>query len=820
MSDDAVFTAGGTGAVVKKRKAKKRMVEVEDEQYPPTNPTPTSAQQQPEEQPQQQQFDSDPTPVASFDDEDGPNPLADLMGSAARDVEIASVAAPAPAAAAPAAASAPVAAARPSSTSNAPAPKKKSSTLAYSALSSSSSASSRQGADLIDAAASLSSFANPASASERSDSTAVSGGSNARKASSRDAFDSDLDNALNRRGVTATSSGYIDEADLRAIERARAKKQQQAAGQPEVDEFEFDEVAPVSSAASLASSGAGGAKSSGAQFDEFADVWDAAEAQLNGRPTAVGGRKVLKASNAQKKVEKLTPAEEAKAKREADLAALLAKANEDEERRQRQMGDEGEPSAQPQPQTGLQNSILAKLGIAPTNILDQYDDTKRAAAATTPAASPTASSSASGGSQIIGLQAAKKAAAEEKARKPKREQDMLESTDADLLPASAPPQTAAAANAVEALVAAHTGGGRSSSAAAASSSSSSSAAAASSSFAPDAAESAQLEQWGAVNSLREQQEAAARAEAARVAKAGKSIGLKAQGEITRDTPISYDAALKALTVGPSCPPPAEAAASSSSSSSSSSGLGGVANSGSASTAAQLRALKAKITAYDFRDIGFAKKMRFGLFPPRLKSPRLEEERDLVFCMALMKIDYAGPAGVDHERILCSLYRGLTGDALAPPTFGEHWAVIGFQGTDPSTDLRGAGLFSLIQLMWFLKHHRELMLRIYQLSLDERQNFPFCTLSTNLTGMVLQSLRECAIYGEARRQNSVYTVVHTLYVSAFYEMYLKWKNENCTIVQWNDVKQSGEQRQRAAAGEGGGRPAAELWCAEKTCATPD
>jgi hypothetical protein len=45
----------------------------------------------------------------------------------------------------------------------------------------------------------------------------------------------------------------------------------------------------------------------------------------------------------------------------------------------------------------------------------------------------------------------------------------------------------------------------------------------------------------------------------------------------------------------------------------------------------------------------------------------------------------------------SIYRELTGDKHACPRTGAHWDVVGFQGNDPATDLRGAGLFGLIQV---------------------------------------------------------------------------------------------------------------------------
>merc|ERR1719458_2281288 len=50
----------------------------------------------------------------------------------------------------------------------------------------------------------------------------------------------------------------------------------------------------------------------------------------------------------------------------------------------------------------------------------------------------------------------------------------------------------------------------------------------------------------------------------------------------------------------------------------------------------------------------------------------------------------------HVGMLRTVYRQLTGSRVDPPRYGGHWEEIGFQGTDPATDLRGVGLLGLIQ----------------------------------------------------------------------------------------------------------------------------
>lgn len=40
-----------------------------------------------------------------------------------------------------------------------------------------------------------------------------------------------------------------------------------------------------------------------------------------------------------------------------------------------------------------------------------------------------------------------------------------------------------------------------------------------------------------------------------------------------------------------------------------------------------------------------------------------------------------------------------GSSAMQPRYGPHWTALGFQGDDPATDLRGAGMLGLLQLFY-------------------------------------------------------------------------------------------------------------------------
>jgi hypothetical protein len=54
----------------------------------------------------------------------------------------------------------------------------------------------------------------------------------------------------------------------------------------------------------------------------------------------------------------------------------------------------------------------------------------------------------------------------------------------------------------------------------------------------------------------------------------------------------------------------------------------------------------------------------------------------------------------------------------PARFGAHWEVLGFQGKDPGTDFRGAGMLALMHLLHFFSYNRDNAERVWHLSTSE------------------------------------------------------------------------------------------------------
>ncbi|KAM4644981.1 ELMO domain-containing protein 3 isoform 5-T5 [Amazona ochrocephala] len=136
----------------------------------------------------------------------------------------------------------------------------------------------------------------------------------------------------------------------------------------------------------------------------------------------------------------------------------------------------------------------------------------------------------------------------------------------------------------------------------------------------------------------------------------------------------------------------------------------------------------------------------------------------------------------HMRILQTIYKKLTRSRLGCPRYGAHWEELGFQGTDPGTDLRGTGMLALMQLLFFVMDPQmlPLALDIFRLSQHETQEFPFGIMSVNITRIVLQALREERLSRECNRRQQVIAVLNDLYAAAFLRLYRTWKGQHKTI----------------------------------------
>uniref|UniRef100_A0A7E4WAD9 ELMO domain-containing protein n=1 Tax=Panagrellus redivivus TaxID=6233 RepID=A0A7E4WAD9_PANRE len=173
-------------------------------------------------------------------------------------------------------------------------------------------------------------------------------------------------------------------------------------------------------------------------------------------------------------------------------------------------------------------------------------------------------------------------------------------------------------------------------------------------------------------------------------------------------------------------------------------------------------------------------------PQPLRAGVLADEQVLI--VALSKVNFSDSNPL-HWELLCSFYKHIieTGKK-AVPRYGSHWENVGFQGTDPATDLRGVGVFGLCQLLFLVSNglSSQMTTQLIELSRDKVQNFPFAIVGLNFTQYILERLKQGKLNSLATKDNSCISVVNGIYRGCFIVFYRMWKTRGCTILEFSTI----------------------------------
>lgn len=169
--------------------------------------------------------------------------------------------------------------------------------------------------------------------------------------------------------------------------------------------------------------------------------------------------------------------------------------------------------------------------------------------------------------------------------------------------------------------------------------------------------------------------------------------------------------------------------------------------------------------------------RFGPSDAELEHNMMRTLNDIVALTAvaadvdLLRRTAYDPANPKHEAALEELWallqprRARTGGLVS-----KDWTDLGFQGTDPSTDFRGMGYFSLLSLVELARMHPDFCLehvQTYMCPGNELTYFPFAITSINITGWVLDLLKagelDQSLVQRGLRIETVHAVHHALFV---------------------------------------------------------
>ena len=179
---------------------------------------------------------------------------------------------------------------------------------------------------------------------------------------------------------------------------------------------------------------------------------------------------------------------------------------------------------------------------------------------------------------------------------------------------------------------------------------------------------------------------------------------------------------------------------------------------------------------------------FGCFAASLDE-KLKPERDLVYCLAKQEYEPEDPI---HFGLIRGIHTYLTGHP-ACPAYGLHWKKIGFQSEDPSRDFRATGVLGPLQVASFLQKHGTWAREIYQLSIDEHQNFPLMVSQFGITRICLEVFRSGKLNGFCNGKNSFIASFDELYFAVTALLFQTYKSRHGTASQYGLILQEVETK---------------------------
>lgn len=154
------------------------------------------------------------------------------------------------------------------------------------------------------------------------------------------------------------------------------------------------------------------------------------------------------------------------------------------------------------------------------------------------------------------------------------------------------------------------------------------------------------------------------------------------------------------------------------------------------------------------------------------------DKDLVLFLKMTSFDFND---IVHFRMLRTIYFKLTRNKVCGMV-GNHWEVLGFQGSDPRTDLnRAGGVLNVIHMFYVFAKHLEIFKGAFQLAQDGEQNFPLACVCINITKMVMENLLAGKLSSLCNSGNQgVFDTTCTVFAGGFFHWYSQWRSQKRRI----------------------------------------
>ncbi|EKF32470.1 hypothetical protein MOQ_003678 [Trypanosoma cruzi marinkellei] len=117
----------------------------------------------------------------------------------------------------------------------------------------------------------------------------------------------------------------------------------------------------------------------------------------------------------------------------------------------------------------------------------------------------------------------------------------------------------------------------------------------------------------------------------------------------------------------------------------------------------------------------------------------------------------------HRRLLITIYHNLclqtkNGSSNAGTRPGAiDWEVLGFQGSDPATDLRFTGILGLLQIVYLIEYYKDFAMLLWNTctnggsGLLVYEELPFVLVGFNFSAVLLDMLKDSGFYADLTRR---------------------------------------------------------------------
>lgn len=157
--------------------------------------------------------------------------------------------------------------------------------------------------------------------------------------------------------------------------------------------------------------------------------------------------------------------------------------------------------------------------------------------------------------------------------------------------------------------------------------------------------------------------------------------------------------------------------------------------------------------------------------------------------------------LQHEDYLKRLYKGSGryGDYVR---YGRVWKSLGFQSEDPARDIRGGGILTLTNMLYFIDTHPAIANYIIVsrskadiTSSGILESYPFAVAGSNLTNLIAQEFDIVAPSGKLNTSygyKSYWSMLkqpngfHRIYVLAFLLLEHTWQEQKAHYMQFNAI----------------------------------